>query len=144
MICHDTQPNQITYNYVYLEFRKSPSHTMTGKSIDEKWKSEELITTFNLVELSVNSPEVILHHHKLVQYSVKRSPSAIPIPTHFKTDSDTIDTFDNFNHEEPTLYVMSNSLGTCKYSLPKIPPRPDKLKACLSQTDVIQGMKVIQ
>ena len=134
---------QIMHYNMYRGARKTPLHMMIGESIHEKCKSKTLITSFNHAGLSVSYPEVIRHHHNLAQYVIRQSPSEVPIPSHFKTDSYTIGAFDNFDHEEATLSGVGGSHDTvCVLFQDKpldIPGKP-----YLSETGVIRGIKAIQ
>lgn len=67
----------------------------------------------------------------------------MPIPSCFKTDSYTICTFNNFNHEVSTLSSIGGSHDTVGAML-QGKPQDIPVKLCLSETGITSGMKTIQ
>ena len=77
----------------------------------KKCKSKELITAFNKQSMYISSKSLKSQWSNLAKYTVLQSLLvAIPLPSHFDTQSSTVVALDNFDNAEETAYQEESML----------------------------------
>ena len=75
---------QLIYYNIHNSKKKTPLHIMNSSAIYEKYKSRELLTSFNRLGLCTSYKEAKLHKNNLAKFAISRSSdTGIPLSTHF-------------------------------------------------------------
>ena len=113
-------------------------HIMNSQVIHETCKSATLIKSFNRLGLCSSYDEVQRVQNALANFTVERSTTRVPFPTHFDEQKFTVAAFDNFDHNEATL----SGVGSCHDTVTVLfQEECDSLqrKPKLSETEVLYG-----
>ena len=113
--------------------QKTPFHIMNANAIYEKCKSRELITSFNLVGISVSYKGIRQHRSNLAKLAIlKSSENSIPMANHFVRSEFTLAAVDHFDHsDENSLSGMQSTHDTAmilcqtNFAIPNKPCKDD-------------------
>ena len=123
---------QIIFYVLNQGKQKNPFHIMNANAIYEKCKSGELITSFNLVGVSVSYKGIRQHRSNLAKLAIlKSNESSIPMPNNFVRSEFTLAAVDHFDHsDENSLSGMQSTHHTamilCQTTPDRIPNKPCK------------------
>ena len=123
---------QIIFYVLNQGKQKSPFHIMNANAIYEKCKSRELITSFNLVGISVSYKGIRQHCSNLAKLVIlKSNENSVPMPNHFVRSEFTLAALDNFDHSDKnSLSGMQSTHDTamilCQTTPDRIPNKPCK------------------
>ena len=101
---------QILYYIMFNGRKKTPLQTLLGQTFHDVCKSKTLISSLNLLGISVSYDEVLRHQTNLTNYMIDTSSAILPLPSHFDPKSFNMAAFDNFDHEEATLSGLNGCL----------------------------------
>ena len=121
---------QIIFYVLNQGKQKTHFHIMNANAIYEKCKRRELITSFNLVGISVSYKGIRQHRSNLAKLAIlKSNESSIPMPNHFVGSEFTLAAVDNFDHSDKnSLSGMQSTHDTamilCQTTPDRIPNKP--------------------
>ena len=92
---------QIIFYVLNQGKQKTPFHIMNANAIYEKYKSRQLITSFNQVGISVSYKGIRQHRSNLAKLAIlKSNENSIPMLNHFVRREFTLAVGDNFDHSD--------------------------------------------
>lgn len=129
---------QIMYYNLHYGKKRTPMHIMNSQVIHETCKSATLIKSFNRLGLCSSYDEVQRVQNALANFTVERSITRVPFPTHFDEQNFTVAAFDNFDHNEATL----SGIGSCHDTVTVLFQEEcdsQQRKPKISETEVLYG-----
>ena len=96
---------------------KTQTHVLNAHTVCEKCKSRELITAFNKQCMCISYKSIKPQWSNLAKSTVLQSlPVAVPLPSHFDTQSFTIAALDNSHNAEKKQPIKKETYAWCCYN----------------------------
>ena len=134
------------FNMVNNGEKKSPLVTMVGHTIYDKFRSKELITSFNHLGWSGSYSEVMRDRRNLGAHTISETQEGdIPWPSHFNDEDFASGGFDNFDHSDKSSMISPKDSHDTAIVLYQNNVSPSKMKGKVSDLRVsLTGRKYIK
>ena len=117
---------------------KTQTHVLNAHAVCEKCKSRELITAFNNQCMCISYKSIKSQWSNVAKSTVLQSlPVAVPLPSHFDTQSFTIAALDNSHNAEKNSLSRRKHTHDAVIIVFQVKPLTIKSKPTMSFTDIL-------